>query len=178
MLVEARGGARRRRSWSGGARWVVRGGLAALVVALALLAGGFEWSELHLQNGLFQLRGPRAPRTPIVIVSIDDDSFQELNIRFPFPRAFHASLLDILSEAKPAVVGFDVLFVEPTAGNDDEALAEAVERAGNVVLAAALNPVQDAYGVRETLNPPLKSIRDRAAAYGLANLGLDQDAFI
>ena len=177
-----RGGAGRaaNKSWAGGARVSVRGGLAALLVTLALLAGGFEWLELRVQNGLFQLRGPRAPRTPIVIVSIDDDSFQELLLPWPWPRALHGRLIDVLNEAKPAAIGFDVLFVEPSAlgVDDDEALAEAVARAGNVVLAAALTAVRDAFGTRESLNPPLKQIRDRAAGFGLANLGADTDAFI
>ena len=166
--------------WLGGPKLWLRGGLTALAVTLVLLAGGLEWLELRAGDTLYRLRGPRPPRTPIVIVSIDDDSFQELDLPWPWPRALHAKLLEVLSEGKPAAIGFDVLFVEPSAlgPEDDQALAEAVGQAGNVVLAAALTVVKDTFATRESLNPPLKSVRERAAGYGLVNLQPDADAFV
>lgn len=158
----------------------LRGGMAALAVGLLAAAGALEWVELRGLNSLFHLRGPRPPRTPVTVVSIDDDSFQELGLPWPWPRALHARLVDLLREGGALAVGLDLLFVEPSAHGpeDDAALADAVGRAGNVILAAALTSVRDAVGVRETLNPPLKAIRDRAAGFGPANLPADEDAFV
>jgi adenylate cyclase len=158
----------------------LRSALCALVVTALLLAGGFEWLELRALETLYRVRGPRPPRTPIVIVTIDDDSFQELDLPWPWPRALHAQLLETLREAGPVAVGLDVLFVEPSPRGpaDDVALGAAVARGGNVVLAAALTQVKDAAGTRDVLNAPLKVIRESAAGFGVVNLQIDPDAFV
>jgi adenylate cyclase len=101
---------------------------AVLTVGLALL-GALETSELGAFDRLFQLRGPRTPVTPIVIVTIDEDSFDELNMPWPFPRAIHGQLVTALAAGQPIAIGFDVLFPEPSARGpeDDKALGEAVK---------------------------------------------------
>jgi hypothetical protein len=45
----------------------------ALAVGLAMLGGLLEGLELQARDGEFRLRGRRAPRTPVIIVSIDED---------------------------------------------------------------------------------------------------------
>ncbi len=164
----------------GGLKVWIRGGLLGLVIATALVFGLLERLELWAFNFQFQLRGPRAPRTPIVIVTIDEDSFDELNLAWPWPRALHGKLLEILSQGKPAAVGVDILFTEPSSRGpaDDEALAQGIARAGNVILAAALTAVTGPVGTKENLNPPLKRIRDHAAGFGFVNFDVDDDAFV
>src|SRR5213083_2039074 len=113
-------------------------GLGAMVIAVGLtLLGALENAELGTLDRLFELRGPRTPTAPIVIVNIDEDSFDEFNVPWPFPRAMHAKLVDALSAGHPLAIGFDVLFPEPSprGSGDDEALGAAIARAGNVVLA-------------------------------------------
>ena len=46
--------------------------IGALVVTVSL-AGLLEVPELQALNNLFELRGPRRPVAPIVIVTIDED---------------------------------------------------------------------------------------------------------
>ena len=167
-------------NWPGG----LRGGVRALVVALlptvALLSGSLEELELRTLNAQFHLRGPRPPRTPIVVVSIDEDSFDELNLAWPWPRALHGRLLDLLAQGRPLAIGLDILFVEPSTRGaaDDAALARAIGRAGNVVLAAALTVVTESFFTKESLNPPLPLIREHAAGFGVVNLDHDRDAFV
>jgi len=74
----------------------------------------------------------------------------------------------------------DILFAEPSSRGtaDDQALAEAVGNAGNVVLAAVLTAVKETFFVKEDLNPPIKLIRDKAAGFGFANFPTDEDAFV
>ncbi len=129
-----------------------RGILVGLVIALAFFLGLFEGVERWGLNAQFHLRGPVPPTSPIVIVSIDEDSFDELNLPWPWPRALHAQFLDMLSEQEPAVVGFDILFAEPSmfGPDDDQALGEAVGRAGNVILAAAMTVVEGDWAPRRT----------------------------
>ena len=131
-------------------------------------------------NALFHLRGSIQPQTPIVIVSIGEDSFDELDLQWPWPRALHGQFLDIIKTGKPATIGFDIVFPEPSSRGpeDDRALAEAVKRAGNVVLGAAFTEVMTPAGQKVDLNPPIPAIRAYAAAYGFVNPIQDEDAFV
>jgi adenylate cyclase len=57
-----------------------------------------------------------------------------LHAQWPFPRRYHAHVIDQLHRAGAKVIAFDVQFTEPTDTSDDNALVEAVGRAGNMVL--------------------------------------------
>ncbi len=81
------------------------------------------------------MRGSEAPRRDIVIVGIDDATAQDLQRRFPFPRRLHARVIDRLRVDGAKVIAYDVQFTEPTDVVDDNALIEAVGRAGNLILA-------------------------------------------
>ena len=164
-------------------RLLLAGSLVGLGVALASWVdplGLFEVAELKALDTQFAIRGARDPASPIVIVTIDEDSFDELNLAWPWPRELHAQLLDRLSAARPAAIGLDLVFAEPSSRGpaDDEALAQAVARAGNVVLGAALTVVKAAGFVKEDLNPPIRPIRDGAAGFGFVNFEIDADAFV
>jgi adenylate cyclase len=156
------------------------GGLLGLLVGGLNLLGFFEPYELDSLNLRFHLRGAREPSSPIVIVTIDEDSFDELNLPWPWPRSLHARFVEAVSPGRPAAIGFDVLFIEPSrfGPEDDNALAAAIERAGNVVLGAAFTVVKDQLFTKEDLNPPVKTIRDRAQGFGFVNLPTDHDAFV
>jgi len=96
-------------------RAILVGSLIGLAAALADaydVSGFLAHNELKAVNAQFSLRGPRAPQAPVVIVTIDEDSFVELNMPWPWPRALHAKFLDIVSRGKPAVIALDILFIE------------------------------------------------------------------
>jgi adenylate cyclase len=159
------------------ARTLIEGLGAGLLTAALISGSALETLELGALNRLFELRGVRRPVAPIVIVTIDEDSFDELDLPWPFPRALHAELLEVLAEARPLVIGFDLLFPEPSARGraDDEALGRAVARAGNVVLGAATTVVAEPGYTKLDLNPPLPVIRRGAAAIAPLNLFVDPD---
>ncbi len=159
--------------------WLVGVGAGA-VVALATLPGFLEFLELKSLDLRFVLRGPIRPASPIVIISIDEDTFDELDLAWPFPRAFHGKLLDRLSQGRPAAIGLDLLFPEPSSrgSRDDQVLGEAVARAGNVVLGADLTEIREALFVKEDINPPIKVIRGAATPFGFVNLSTDEDGFV
>jgi signal transduction histidine kinase len=83
---------------------------------------------------LFLLRGPVQPSEDIIIIGVDEESLAELGA-WPFPRKYHAELLQQLHQAK--AIGFDMLFSEPTI--EDERLSAAIAAAPPVVLATAHN---------------------------------------
>lgn len=158
--------------------------VASVVIAVSFL-GLLEPAEQWGLNVLFDVRGPQPPQAPIVIVSIGEDSFDELNLAWPWPRALHAQFLDIVSQAHPAAIGFDVVFAEPSirGDEDDKTLADAIGRAGNVILGAAItdvqgNPYQGVAQSKTDLNPPIKILRKQAAGYGFVNPVSDNDAFV
>lgn len=168
-------------------RQAVRAGLLVGVAFAALqLFGALEPLELALYDRLFEWRGPRMPRTPIVIVAIDEASFVELQQQWPFPRALHAEVISRLAGAKPLAIGIDLIFDQPSARgpSDDEALGDAVRLAGNVVLAAAPRVENsdprsgDLVVMREVPNIPVPSIRTGAAAVAATNSMAEDDAAV
>jgi adenylate cyclase len=166
-------------------RAIITGSLIGLAVALADaydISGFLANNELKAVNAQFSLRGPRAPQAPVVIVTIDEDSFVELNMPWPWPRALHAKFLDIVSRGKPAVIALDILFIEPSSRGpaDDLAFAKAIARSGKVVLAAGLGEVRDSGWIQklEKIQTPLPELRAGAAAWGPVNILTDRDAFV
>ena len=86
---------------------------------------------------LMRQRGLLRVPDDIVIVAIDEPSIKRFG-RFPWPRSLMARALDHLKSAQPKAIALDVLYVEPTIKSEDAALASAIMRAGNVVVAAQL----------------------------------------
>src|SRR5438552_3275947 len=165
-------------------RTFVTGGAAALLMIGLTLAGALDTAELGTLNRLFELRGQRSPTAPIIIVTIDEDSFDELQLPWPFPRALHGKLLDVISGGRPLAIGVDLLFPEPSARgpNDDAALGAAVARAKNVVLAAARAETVEYIGnlasKKTGSDMPLAIIRRGAAAVAPINMYPDIDAHL
>jgi len=109
--------------------------LLSLIVLGIFQAGGVVsfFSDKTLDT-LFLLRGPIQPSEEIIIIGVDEESLAELGA-WPFPRKYHAELLQHLHQAK--VIGFDMLFSEPT--KDDEQFSAAMAVAPPVILATAHN---------------------------------------
>jgi len=139
--------------------------LAGVAVVVLVQFGLLDNLEHRAFDQLFELRGARDPTLPAVIVTIDESTFSELNEQWPFPRAMHGQLITKIAEGRPRAVGVDIIFDSPSSRGpaDDEALGAAVARAGNVVLAAALQEDIQPFYKRITLNPPISAVRRGAA---------------
>ncbi|HUB35220.1 MAG TPA: adenylate/guanylate cyclase domain-containing protein [Solirubrobacteraceae bacterium] len=120
-------------------------GVAVLAAAAGVAAYGthlLKKPELQSIDARFSIRGARPAPKDIVLVQIDDATFQELlkdhyESEFPFPRRYDAKVIDRLREGGAKTIALDIEFTHPTDPADDEALAEALERAhGKTVLAA------------------------------------------
>ena len=194
----------------------------AIAIAASVAAWGlgrtpfFQRAELATYDWRMQATArPAAPSSEIVLVSIDDDSVRRmapLAGRWPWPRLVHATLIDFLARAPAKLVVYDVLFTEPDRGRftvgseewtgeeSDQALADSIARAGNVVLAAdaaadelldptkalvapldhisALNQPFDAGACvepRPILIPPIDSLARAARFIGHSFMVLDAD---
>ena len=112
-------------------------GISAALLAFAAKAGGVLSSqELSTVDVRFSVRGTQPPPRNVVIVGIDDTTLQALNQRWPFPRRYHAQLIDRLRRDGVKVIAYDIVFAQQTDTTDDNDLILAVARARNVVLAA------------------------------------------
>ena len=125
-------------------------GIGALTAVAGLLFMalplGVALEESAGLNLLFRLRGSRPSPPEVLIVAIDRPVAEALGLPMNpnrWPRIQHADLVDALHRGGAAVIVFDVVFEDPGASSDDRTLAEAIRRAGTVVLAQQL--------VRETV---------------------------
>ena len=69
------------------------------------------------------------------MVAIDDVTFDELGVRWPFPRSLHGQAIDRLRREGARVIAYDIQFTEQTRPSEDNALIEAVDQTDGVVLA-------------------------------------------
>ncbi len=88
----------------------------------------FSGWQLRITDFLYK---PAQTSGQVVIVAIDDKSLDEMGRWESWSRLNHARLIDVLSEAGARVIGLDLIFPEPSP--DDETLAAAMARAGNVI---------------------------------------------
>jgi adenylate cyclase len=104
--------------------------------------------ELSTVNTRFTIRGHQKPPANIVLVEIDERTFDELDLQWPFPRRVHAKVIEEIARDHPKVIAYDVQFSEasacplstkgtqpppgecPQARSDETALLEALNNAG------------------------------------------------
>jgi adenylate cyclase len=111
-------------------------GVAAAGVMLGLYAlDALKSLELRSVDTRFSVRGTQKQPDDLAVVAIDTKTFNDLKVQWPFPRRYHAAVLDQLRKDGAKAVAFDVQFTEPTNQRDDNALIDAVGRSKNIVLA-------------------------------------------
>lgn len=80
------------------------------------------------------------PLRDVAVIGIDDDTIAHYG--WPLPRAIYARLIDVVKQAKPASLAFDIALVEGSRDNPqwDRAIGEAAARAGQVYFTLLLSP--------------------------------------
>jgi len=156
-------------------------GIAAFVIvvtAVLPLTGLIYSMDLKASDIAFRvrglIRGPLPQSDDVVIVAIDDESFNETGLQWPWPRGYFAKIIRGISAGNPRVIVVDVFWYE--AGSDpggDEALAAAIAEAGNVILANDLLYVQQRVSeneiyLLEQFRQPLPLLTQAASGLGLA----------
>ena len=121
--------------------------LALTLIAAVLLSrvgtenGGLGRTDRIVYDRLMEsVEQPAAAN--IAIIAIDDKSIAALG-RWPWTRATHAQLLNVLANSDPKAIGMDVLFTENDSANidgaaGDRALAAAIARNARTVLPVLL----------------------------------------
>ena len=127
----------RQRRWRGNRRIACLAAAAvALVVGFATYGFGLlDRLELETVDARFAVRGTEAPPDDVILVLVDDVTFDRLDEQWPFPRSMHGQVIDALNRDGATAIAFDVQFTEPTVPKEDKALIDAVDRADAVTLA-------------------------------------------
>jgi signal transduction histidine kinase/CHASE2 domain-containing sensor protein len=173
-------GNRERMGWLEGARRAVW--LAAIVFASVSAGVGLSWRmpelDLAARDQLLRSRGKIAPPPEIAIIAIDEASIARLG-RFSWSRALMARGLERISAAQPKAIALDVLYSEPAIPSDDQALATAIARAGNVIVASQLTKTTGDNGEsRVVWLRPLPEIENAAAGVGHVNVVPGHDGIV
>jgi adenylate cyclase len=112
--------------------------VSAAVGVVAYATDALREPELDTVDARFAIRGTQPAPEDIVVVGVDDITFDQLDRRWPFPRTYHAQAIDELSRDGARVIAYDVQFTEQTTPRADNALISSVQRAdrnSHVVLA-------------------------------------------
>jgi adenylate cyclase len=123
----------------------------------------------------FSLRGDQAPPADVVIVKVDDVTFEELNEQWPFPRTMHARLFETIAKGKPKAIAFDIQFSEYATIAEDNALGNALFRHPGLVVLSTTEV--DEQG-RPNLIFDAAALEELGARAGNANLPTDPDGII
>lgn len=158
-------------------RWTALGAcvLALLLVGAATFSRTWHVLEFKTFDVLATLTAPYRTTLPVVILAIDEPTFQELQQAWPFPRSVHAALLQRLHAEGAAAVGLDVVFAEPTSEAEDAALARAISDVGPVVLASTREKIDSGNASMWMDILPLQRLLDAGAESGDAGVEPDDD---
>ena len=149
------------------------GAVATLGYALQLVSR----LELASVDARFSIRGEAARPNDVVVVGIDDVTFDETGLRWPFARSVQAEVIDRLAAAGAKVIAEDIQYTEATeampgcgtpceqlAEDEDAALAESVWAAGQRNSKVVLSTTAvEADGSTNVLGGNLRVLGARAA---------------
>jgi len=156
----------------------------ALAVAAIFATLGFTtpWYVLELKgfDALSRATAPNASSFPITVVAIDEASFARVGRQWPWPRATYARLIDQLVKSGALVIALDVTLSEPSNAGpaDDQALAAAIRRAGNVVVASERVYEETSVSRQWLRVDPLPLFTQAGAANGYVNVEFDPDLVV
>ena len=132
--------------------------------------------NLKLSDQLFV---SRSPSPNVVVVGVDDDALETYGMWAGWPRSLHVQAIDNLSNAGARVIGIDILFSDVSP--DDEALAAAMKRAGNIVLPLVGTEYQPSLDPKVTyahVLPPWPDLGRASSSIGHANILPDRDGTV
>lgn len=120
-----------------------------LVIYLLSSINSFYIFNKKIQNKYYSLKNIilEVPiHKKIIILEIDDITLEENKKwnnslwRFPFDRKAYIPIIERLTDAWVALIAFDVIFVDTTNPESDQAFESAIKKAGNVMIGSFLRP--------------------------------------
>jgi CHASE2 domain-containing sensor protein len=158
-----------------GPLWLLVPVLALIAGLLALWSGwggGVERSLRDFRDGL----RTHAASGQVAIVEIDARSLRQLS-QWPWPRRYHAAVIDRLTNAGAELIAFDVNFAVRSNAQDDDALAASLDRAGGLVALPTYEENEDSASSQVVEALPYEAFRDKAFLAGV-NVEVDLDGLV
>lgn len=156
--------------------WIL---IFVILVFLGLKNGSFIAFINSMEDRTFDIRqkilvnsGVRKPNSDIVIVAIDDASYEYILDHYgewPLQRDIYANLVDYIEARHPKNIAFDLMFVKSmkSSAEQDEALINAFKKYSN--LYTAMNIDDQPYDLRKPAKLP-----DKLAVNLVNNSGKDE----
>lgn len=148
-----------------------------IFIKLIFLFPFFDSLEFKAQDSLFRLRGVQPVSDKIAIIAIDDATFSALNETWPFPREYHAKLIENLNRAGVHQIVFDVEFTESATVYGDSLLAATAAEYGNVIFSGKVLHAKRPGEPSQRLEP-IPDIMSYDLPWGAVNMNADLDGFI
>ncbi len=133
-------------------------GISCLIVWVLFASSWFlRVLNKTLQNQYYSLKNDVAgisANPHIIIVELDNKTFDMIG-SFPFPRSVYAQALENIEKFHPAVVAFDILFLDPSLPQEDAIFQKILWLQDNIVLWSATD-----IGEKEVQIPYFKNIKN------------------
>jgi adenylate cyclase len=157
--------------------------LLIVVQALGLfsnLTTPIERLEYSMQDTFVRLRGVDEVSDDIVIVAIDDASFQWNGLQWPWPRSYFAEIADQINAGGGEVLGMDVLLFEPDDNDpqNDAVFASALSQIPATVGVIEIRKQSGAGFESEVLAQPLPIYLESMDGVGITAVKRDDDAIV
>jgi adenylate cyclase len=161
---------------------VIIGLVVMLLSILARETGIIETVELKTIDARFKRRGAIEnilETSPVVIVALDQESWESIPYRFPYPRKMWAKVVRNLKDAGAHLIVFDFQFDTHDIDDlhSDTLFAEAIEYAGNVILPSKLNQEVIRGNVIQHITEPVDLFYDACLTTGLIGELKDIDQY-
>jgi PAS domain S-box-containing protein len=154
-------------------RWLA-GFAICLGIAALYLSDSLLFIDRQLAAARFQVVQSE-PTGDVVVVAIDARSLHEMAV-WPWPRSWHAMLIDKLHAAGARQIALDIDFSSVSAKSEDDALTAALARAGGNVILPVFEQSADA-GARVAATAPLPQFAQHTRIAS-ANIRPDSDGIV
>lgn len=155
--------------------------IIAIIIALLSIKVSFihilEFKVIDIETGLYNIIHPISDSN-VVIIDIDDNSYQMLQKRFPWPRSYYGRLVRNLNDAGVKLIVFDIEFDVESSEKEDMQFANILKRYNNVILASKISFYSQNNLNYQTLIMPIKQLGDNALSIGLINIPYDPDGIV
>ena len=112
-------------------------GVVLLVSVWAITPSGLALEQRLGLDVLFKMRGPVVSPQNVAVIAITRNSARTLGLPeklYQWSRQSHAELVNALSDLNARLIVFDVFFETERDQQGDQAFAQAIKQAGNVLL--------------------------------------------
>ncbi|MBZ0264677.1 adenylate/guanylate cyclase domain-containing protein [bacterium] len=159
----------------------ITGSLLLTVLVIFLGRTGLLYDlELKSYDARFMLRGPvEVDSSEVVIVVVDDETLSVMPHGWPFPRSYHAKLIENLLAAGAKQIVYDIQFTEPRDPEEDAALAVATALAPEKIIHAGKIAYHESRltSTQVSVVQPIDTIMASNPAVAIVNETPDPDGF-